>query len=198
MPLLAVNGVLVFDPPYGVALNSGMNGRHGRCKITNDHSTELRDAILSIFPEWPALAFGSPKIQKPTGNRATLVWEKGEHVGMGDLTLPWKPNWEEIYVLGSGFTGKRTSSVLKCLAVAGCVGTRTWRHHETEKPVALMRQLIEKCPPDRVVVDPTMGSGTTLVAARELGRQAIGIETEMRHCRTAAKRCEEFLPAFMT
>lgn len=196
LPALQLAGVLVFDPPYGVKLDSGMNGRHGRSTIANDHSTELRDKILEICSDWPAIAFGSPKVAKPAGTKATLVWDKGEHVGMGDLAMPWKPNWEEIYVLGGGFVGKRTGSVLKVLAVAGCVGTRTWRHHATEKPVGLMRMLIEKCPPTRIVVDPTMGSGTTLVAAKELSRPAIGIECEERHCWTAAQRCAEMLPLY--
>lgn len=122
-----------------------------------------------------------------------LTWEKGEHVGMGDLSLPWKPNTEEIYVLGTGFAGFRGSSVLRHLAIAGTVGRadRGTRHHPTEKPVSLMIDLLHKCPKGWLIIDPFMGSGTTLVAASELGRRAIGIDVREDYCATAAKRVIE-------
>ena len=118
-----------------------------------------------------------------------LTWEKGEHVGMGDLALPWKPNTEEIYVLGTGFTGTRSGSVLKCYAIAGTVGRAQdgTRSHPTEKPVALMAELIRKCPAG-LVADPFAGSGTTLRAAKDEGRRAIGVELEERYCEIAARR----------
>jgi DNA modification methylase len=59
--------------------------------------------------------------------------------------------------------------------------------HPTPKPVALMRDLLTVCPPG-VIVDPFLGSGTTLRAAKDLGIRAIGIEVDARHCETAARR----------
>jgi len=53
--------------------------------------------------------------------------------------------------------------------------------------VALMRDLIAKCP-DGLIVDPFMGSGSTLRAAKDLGRKAVGIELVEDHCRTAVRR----------
>jgi site-specific DNA-methyltransferase (adenine-specific) len=185
--------VLVTDPPYGIKLRSGMNGRHGECEIVGDENTDLRDDALIVWGDRPALVFGSWKRQRPIATRSVLIWEKGEHVGMGDLSLPWKPNHEEIYVIGDGFSGPRTGSVLHHLAIAGCVGVRTFRFHPTEKPVALMTDLIVKC--RGTVVDCFAGSGSTLIAAKELGRRAIGIEIEERYCEIAAKRLsQEVLP----
>lgn len=180
--------VLISDVPYGVSLRSGMGGRHGECDIAGDESTETRDAALAIWGDRPALVFGSWKVAKPAGTRGVLTWDKGEHVGMGDLALPWKPNTEEIYILGGGFEGRRSGSVLHHLAVAGCVGLKTFRYHPTEKPISLMAELISKCPLAWAVVDPFAGSGSTLVAAKNLGRRAIGIEIEERYCEIAAKR----------
>jgi site-specific DNA-methyltransferase (adenine-specific) len=61
--------------------------------------------------------------------------------------------------------------------------------NETQKPVAIIRPLIEySCPLGGLVVDPFCGSGTTLVAAREMGRLAIGIDSRESQCEEAAKR----------
>lgn len=180
--------VMVTDPPYGIDYSTGWNGRHSSTKIEGDESTFLRDIVLQEWRTGPALVFGSWRVPKPVHTRAVLIWEKGEHVGMGDLALPWKPNVEEIYVIGYGFTGRRSGSVLRHLAVAGCVGKRTSRFHPTEKPVSLMVTLIQRTPDGWSILDPFMGSGTTLVAAKNLGRQAIGIELEECYCEIAANR----------
>lgn len=179
--------VLVTDPPYGMTLRSGWNGEFGDCEIAGDGDTSVRDAVLTSWGQRPALVFGRWSVVRPAGTRMVLAWEKGEHVGMGDLALPWKPNTEEVYVLGSGFRGRRTGSVLRHLAIAGTVAVSRGRNHPTEKPVDLMRELIGKCPAG-IVADPFMGSGTTLRAAKDLGRKAIGIELEERYCEIAARR----------
>lgn len=61
--------------------------------------------------------------------------------------------------------------------------------HPTEKPVGILQPLIEyACPPGSVVLDPFAGSASTLVAARECGRRAIGIEKREDYAKAAAKR----------
>lgn len=184
--------VLVTDPPYGMNLRSNRGGAFGVSRIESDGDTAARDDVLAVWGEKPALVCGRWSVERPAGTRMVLVWEKGEHVGMGDLSLPWKPNTEEVYVLGTGFTGHRGSSVLRHLAIAGTVGqagTGT-RHHPTEKPVGLMVDLITKCPPGSIA-DPFMGSGTTLVAAKLLGRRAVGVEVNEAYCEVAARRLSQ-------
>jgi site-specific DNA-methyltransferase (adenine-specific) len=66
--------------------------------------------------------------------------------------------------------------------------------HPAEKPLPLIAYLIGKATdPDDVVFDPFMGSGTTLRAAKDLGRKAIGIEIEERYCEIAAKRLSQMV-----
>lgn len=64
--------------------------------------------------------------------------------------------------------------------------------HKTAKPLKLVRRLVEQfTDPGELVIDPFMGSGTSLRAAKDLGRRAIGIEIDERHCEAAARRLEQ-------
>lgn len=177
--------VLVTDPPYGMAYVSNFS-KYGKTEaIAGDASLEARDAVLVAWGGRPALVFGTWRMPRPNSVKHVLVWDKGDSPGMGDLAIPWGPSWEEIYVLGSGFTGKREGAVIRVPGLAA--GDRRRPDHPTPKPTRLMEQLITKCPPG-VVADPFAGSGSTLVAAKALGRKAIGVELEEKYCEVAAKR----------
>ena len=117
LPTLGIVDAMLTDPPYGQNYASGYATDElwaaGR-KITNDHSTAARDEALALVAA-PALVFGSRKIPEPANTRMILTWDKGPALGMGDLSLPWKPSTEEIYVIGSGFVGARDEgSCLYC------------------------------------------------------------------------------------
>jgi DNA modification methylase len=179
--LWTVADVLVTDPPYGVSFASGWDNRFRDVKIAGDTNLTARDAVLEMWKKKPALVFGSWKMPRPQETKMVLTWDKGT-VGMGDLSIPWFPCTEEIYVLGSGWQGTRSSAVMRH------VGRN--EVHPTQKPIPLMCALVAKCPPG-VIADPFAGSGSTLVAARNLGRQAIGIELEERYCELIAERLSQ-------
>jgi DNA modification methylase len=185
LPTLPKVDVVITDPPYGVAFNSGMDGFLGDCNVIGDADTGARDAVVRWCGGAPCVMFGSWKVQRPIIKlRGLLIWDKGPHVGMGDLSFPWRPNHEEIYVWGEGFHGHRGTSVLQFNAPSP---NFIRRDHPTEKPVALMKELVAKSPPG-IALDPFMGSGTTGVACMNLGRKFIGIEIEPKYFDIACER----------
>ena len=107
-------GVLT-DPPFGIAYQSGhatdtlwAGGR----RIANDQDTSVRDEALGecdLLGRPPMLVFGSRKRPEPADTKMVLIWDKGPALGMGDLSLPWKPTTEEIYVLNNGWVGARAT-----------------------------------------------------------------------------------------
>lgn len=184
--------VLVSDVPYGINYNSGARRDSLPKSIAGDKDTAARDFAISAFrsshplqDEAPALIFGTWRVERPSGTRQVLIWDTKGALGMGDLSIPWKPAHQEIYVLGKGFSGRRSNDVLSFAPVQST--NRGGREHPHQKPTALMTELIMKCP-DGVVADPFSGSGSTLVAAKALGRKAIGVELEEKYCEIAAKR----------
>lgn len=178
--------VLVTDPPYGIGYATNWGGQFTGAPIAGDSTAAVRDAVLTRWGDRPAVVFASPRQDRPPGhpNPTPLIFDKGDVVGMGDLSWPWKPNYELAWVYGSGWSGARTSSILRYRVLPG---NFTKRDHPTQKPVALTEDIIAKAPPG-TIADPFAGSGSTLVAARNLDRRAIGIEIEERYCEIAAKR----------
>lgn len=172
--------VLVTDPPFGMKHDSGWQSR----PIENDDDTTARDDAIRMWGDKPALVFGRWNCPHPASARMTLTWDKGDWPGMGDLQLPWGPSTEEIYVLGSGFVGKRCGSVIRCNRLVG--STR----HPNEKPVGLLAHLIERCPAG-AIADCFLGSGATLEACKLLGRRAVGIDINERYCEIAANRLRQ-------
>lgn len=180
--------VLVTDPPYGIGYqsNHGDDGiRTLPRSILGDESTIERDAALAMWGTRPALVFGTWRIPRPPGTHTRLIWDTKGANGMGNLAVPWKPSDQEIYVLGYGFTGKRTSNVLTYPPVQSMA--KNGRLHPHQKPTDLLQDLIAKCPPG-IIADPFAGSGSTLRAAKNLGRKAIGVELDERYCEIAARR----------
>lgn len=181
--------VLVTDPPYGIAYESNLNRNKKNIKmgrpVANDATANARDSALIEWGNKPAIVFGRWDVARPAATRARLIWDKGNTVGMGDLSMPWGRSEEEIYVLGRGFAGKREGNVIRSQMLMSADRARP--DHPTPKPVGLMEKLVSKCPPG-LIADPFAGSGATLYAARNLGRECIGVELEERYCEIIANR----------
>jgi site-specific DNA-methyltransferase (adenine-specific) len=194
--------VLIMDPPYGTQFSdANPRGGYGRRQdaagrgskhapavpgmgawIAGDNGTETRDEILSMWQaRGPALVFGSPRMPDPPGEWADrLVWDK-KRPGMNGG--PWRYRHESIYVT-AGFV--RTSDA----AVSIIEAWPDQKDHIHAKPIALMLRLVAAAPPG-TIADPTTGAASTLVAAKQLGRKAIGVELDERYCEIAARRLDQ-------
>lgn len=173
--------MLITDPPYGMAYKSNRK-RHKA--IAGDRSTNLRDDVLALWGERPAIMFGTWKAPRPDKVRQLIVWDKRGGAGYsGDLNMPWADVTEEIYVFGKGWQGGRRPAIYSIPTLHNSARP----DHPTPKPVSLMGELIQ-CAPDGIITDPMAGSGPTLVAARNAGRKAIGVEIEERYCELIAQR----------
>lgn len=129
-----------------------------------------------------------------TAPKQVLCWDKGDRGTVGDLEAGFGEAWEAICYGMKGrrpLNGSRPRSVLR----------NDWSGtadpvHPTVKPVDLLRRLIALSTfRHESVCDPFMGSGTTLRAAKDMDRAAVGIEIEERYCEIAAQRLgQEILP----
>jgi site-specific DNA-methyltransferase (adenine-specific) len=186
--------VLITDPPYGIAYKSGGMSNAinpDKSKIKNDETLDVRDGVLQKWLDRPAIVFGSWKMQRPENTRHRLIWYK-ENALPGMRATPWYNADEEIYVLGSGFIGKSAQNVLTTKTRQdGAAGLVAQIGHPTPKPVWLMERLISKCPEDWLIADTFAGSGSTLLAARNLGRKSIGIEIDEKYCELIANRLSQ-------
>ena len=187
--------VLVTDPPYGIAwsvpqgaFNAHLGKRKhavGHAGIQNDGSTAARDWALDQWAPRPAVVFGSLNLAPPEGSKQTLVWHKPDNAGIFGAVGGWRRDVEAIYLLGSWpKIPACRSAVVRSNAAA--LATYVGRGHPHSKPLDVMETLIGST--SGVVVDPFAGSGSTLVAAKRMGRAAIGVELEERYCEVIAKR----------
>lgn len=188
------DGVLT-DPPFGIDYNSGHATDElwaGGRRIANDKDTSARDEVLGEcdllgFP--PMLVFGSRKRPEPVDTKMVLIWDKGPALGMGDLSLPWKPTTEEIYVLNSGWVGRRDKGAVIYHPPVQSMA-KNGRQHPNQKPVGLLRILLQSFP-GGTILDPFMGSGSTGVACVEEYRPFVGIEIDPTYFDIACKRIED-------
>jgi len=181
--------VLVTDPPYGIAWTKNTNNANGsmaHAGILNDEDTSMRDAALALAAGKPAAVFGSFYAPEPIDVRQILVWRKPGGAGVVGSTTGFRRDVEPVFLVGPWpVVSCHKSSLLWSNGNTAHIISATGHPHT--KPQDVLTELIEACPPG-TVADPFAGSGSTLVAAKRLGRKAIGVELDERYCEIAAKR----------
>jgi site-specific DNA-methyltransferase (adenine-specific) len=196
-----VADLLLTDAPYGQQYRGtseiaranirGDGARQGvrlvRQMLAEASPLLAADAHAYLFCHWESWPDFYDAASSYLPIKSALIWWKNRG-GTGDTEMEYARDYEVILYAAHGrraLAGRRDGAVLEGYAP---VSSRD-REHPTEKPVPLMSYLIRKsCPDAGLVVDPFMGSGPVMQAAKELGRRAIGIEIEERHCEAAARR----------
>ena len=187
--------VAITDPPYGKATHDGARTSIDERLLTFEHIgaeqfVDVSRQLVECARRWVVMTC--------EWKYAHLLDEAGLLVRLG----AWiKPN------AAPQFTGDRPATGWEAVAILHRPGKKQWNggghhgvwthniaqgEHPTEKPLGLIRQwMLQFSNPGETILDPFMGSGTTLRAAKDLGRKAIGIEINERYCEIAAKRLSQ-------
>jgi site-specific DNA-methyltransferase (adenine-specific) len=177
--LPSLSGDIISDVPYGIGLKFGGVG----CKTADKNNPVLGDEV----PFDPSHLLGFNKIvlwganhysSKLPDTNGWLVWDKSTRPAVSvfsEAELAWTNCLERVYVYRHLWSGAYRQS------------EQGYHVHPTQKPVSLMRWVIDLVKPE-LIIDPYMGSGSTIQAAKDFGIPAIGIELEEKYCRVAVKR----------
>lgn len=182
LPFLPRFDLLLTDPPYGIGagkMNLGMWRTSRMQKGDWDKTTPpawLMDAMMDSADKqivWGGNYYGLPP------SRQYLVWDKGAGFKGRDFA-----ECEQAWCSWDG-----NAKVFQRDPLAA--GDYRDKVHPTQKPTALMKWCLSLVPDAKTVLDPFMGSGTTLVACKAEGRHAIGIDISEQYCESAAKRLSQ-------
>lgn len=172
--------VIVSDPPYGMTVDTGKLQRIGKPDY-QWHDVEHSGGVcveLLLSMNKPMVLFGANNFASRLPDHAGwIVWDKqSDGFAQGSpAELAWSNYLTNLRMFRLNYRGFTTRDDPKL--------------HPMQKPVRLMRWILSLAEtPAGTVLDPFMGAGTTLRAAKDLGRKAIGIEVEERYCEIAAKR----------
>jgi len=180
----AVDAVIT-DPPYGINENSKKVASRGNMAKPKDYGefdwdkSPPPDELIELIRtkgKYQAFFGGNYFTLPPTS--CWLVWDKlnGDN-DFADCELAWT-NWPKAV--------RRLQWRWNGMIRQG----NEERYHPTQKPLEVMKWVIDLCPKSETILDPFMGSGTTGVAAIQLGKKFIGIERESKYFDIACKRLE--------
>lgn len=178
---------VISDVPYGMNWNTDTTRFSGGKQVVSrgkDWGKPIHEDNQPFDPEpWlqfpRVVLFGSNHYASRLPLGTTLIWVKRNEEAYGsflsDAEMAWMKGGHGIY----------------CFRDVPNIKDRGL--HPTQKPVPLMAWCIEKAgvPVGGLVLDPFMGSGTTLVAAKETGRRGVGIEVDESYCEIAANRLRQ-------
>jgi len=179
LPWLERCDLLLTDPPYGYGWNTNYSrfsrGTNDKRAIENDKTPVSLDPWIQITTEQMIFGCNSLPQQRPG---SYLIWDKRCADGfafLSDGEAAWWSEGHGVYLCSINAQQHRSKAGL----------------HPTQKPVQLMSWCISKAKVADSILDPFMGSGTTLVAAKLEGRKAIGIELDEKYCEIAVERLRQ-------
>lgn len=180
LPLLPKVDLVLTDPPYGIG--AGREKPHNGWSDFGVSDWDLQRPERSVFD----LIRSAGRVQAIWGGNyftdflppsmGWLIWDKAQRdFSLADVEMAWTSR------------NKATRAITYPRALA----LRDGKQHPTQKPLAVMIWCLNQFADAQSILDPFMGSGTTLVAAKQLGRRAIGIEICERYCKIAVERLRQ-------
>ena len=198
LPTLPKVDLVLTDPPYGIGADRNMraNTQYGKAlAISKDYGTgdwdrrrpEAASFRLMLDAASEQIFWGGNYFSDYLpAQTCWLVWDKDNGSnGYADCELAWTNLDRAVRKFRHRWMGMLQENMKE----------KEERYHPTQKPTEIMRWCIDLASNPQTILDPFMGSGTTLRAAKDLGRKAIGIEIEEKYCEIAVKRlAQEVLP----
>ncbi len=191
LPDLLKVDLILTDPPYGIgAYAAGSMGGAVLAKQSRFEATtwDAKPAQVNhIIPRGRAVIIWGGNYFPLPPSPCWLVWDKRNGSNFfADCELAWTNLDGAVRLISYRWQGMLQENMSE----------KDVRLHPTQKPTAVMAWCIKLAGEPRTILDPFMGSGTTLRAAKDLGRKAIGIEIEERYCEIAAKRMAQEVFSF--
>jgi site-specific DNA-methyltransferase (adenine-specific) len=206
LPTLHPPDAVVTDPPYGVALaakrakqrRGGVKARAGSYSFA-DSAEYVAEVVV---PTLNSLRERAKCVVVTPGTRSLWLYPPADDVGCffsaaGTGMGKWGFTCSQPILYYGSDPYLRTSQGSRPNSMGQTYPNDANEvDHPCAKPIRMVRWLVNRASlPGELVLDPFMGSGTTLEAAKSLGRRAIGVEIEERYCEIAARRCaQEVLP----
>jgi len=195
--------LIITDPPYNINYSSNHTD-NPMYNIKWDTGFDIMpcfDEIMRVMsPNAVLYLFGRWDSMLPIPPDGCLVWDKMDY-GMGDLKF-WSMSYEFIFIYKRGLAGfkydKRPVGIIRIPKIQNFaseesiptyrIGVGCFMKHPTQKPVELIRHILKLHDINTPVLDPFMGSGTTAVACKQLGKDFIGMEINQEYVDIANKR----------
>lgn len=193
LPTLSFDAIIA-DPPYGISFDTDYTRFTGGVAAERRSHPTIHGDKEPFDPAWllsqskNVVLFGANCFSDRLPQGSWLIWDKRSPNGhknvMSDGEAAWWSRGSGVYIYTHTWDGFNRAS------------ERNTAYHPTQKPVALMQWVIQKCTrPDDVIVDPYCGSGPVLLAARNLGRRAVGIELRAEYVeRSVSRLAQAVLP----
>ena len=185
MPTLAEGWAILTDPPYGIGHRRGKSKDRGKGRAIGADCSAWDGAPFDPTPfiGVPCLMWGANHFANKLPPGRWLIWDKTLGAGSGDFS--------EFEVAWLSTPGADRFFRHMWMGVQRESEHGQSRVHPTQKPLALMEWCLGFLPDAKTILDPFMGSGTTLVACQRMGRAGTGIELDPHYFDVACRRVEE-------
>jgi site-specific DNA-methyltransferase (adenine-specific) len=200
LPQLEPVDLVLTDPPYGVNLSEADTGQeHERGQQAYSMFSDTPEYLQSVVvPAFKIALTKSKRAIVTPGNRNAFTYPKPDDIGVWyNPAGTGRGRWgfilaHLIFYYGVDPFAGRCSTAASAWALNDSVAAFKNCGHPCPKPLKFCKWQVSKGSREgELILDPFMGIGTTLRAAKDLGRKAIGIEIEEKYCEIAAKRCAQ-------